>query len=57
MLGTDGVAARLARTLEEAGPRASAPELVQDLLRRMAEFRGHTSPGDDVSLLLALAGS
>ena len=57
MLGTDGVAARLARALAEAGPRASAPELVQDLLRRMAEFRGHTSPGDDVSLLLALAGS
>lgn len=57
MLGTEGVALHVARALAEAGPRTTAAELVQDLLRRMAVFRGHTSPGDDVSLLLALAGS
>lgn len=57
MLGAEGVAARLAEMRAQAAPRAAASTLVQDLLRRMAAFRGHASPGDDVSLLLALAGS
>lgn len=57
MLGADGVASTLSGVRCEAGPRATASDLVARLGERLRAFRGKAAPSDDISVILVVSSS